>query len=355
MPSTTPKKGQMIGFPQRFDPHAPSPKDVRCAGCGCWNRPDESRCERCGRRMDAAPGAQSRRGAEDADALPAPPVAEAPKPPPEPEWKQELNRRLAGYREKKQFDESSQGPVLDPETPLEPLPRSSRAAIPAIPPPKRSRSTGERPASLPPLRNRQGKIQPPAPPSEPKPGRRSAELREPGSDPVRGPGPPALTPPIIDRRAPETPRAARKSGSLEARLAPLSLRAMAGVMDVAVVLVALGLFLAVVRMIDAQALAAASSARLIGVTFFAMLAFYWVYYLRYLGRTAGMAWIGLRLLNFDAEQPDAVQRRNRALGSILSAASMGIGFAWAAADEQRLCWHDRMSKTFVALEDPTTR
>jgi len=291
--------------------------------------------------MDAAPGAQSRRGAEHADALPAPPVAEAPKPPPEPEWKQELNRRLAGYREKQQFDESSQGPVLDP----------APSSAPTLPPPRRARVTDERPASLPPLRNRQGKIETsPAARIDAQPKSRTAEARA----ARRGAGPPPLTPPIVDRqRAPEAPPAARSEGTLETRLAPLSLRALAGLMDVAVVLIGLGVFLGVVRLIDAQALAAASSTRLIAVTFFAMLAFYWVYYLRYLGRTAGMAWIGLRLLNFDAELPDAVQRRNRALGSILSAASMGIGFAWAAADEQGLCWHDRMSKTFVAVEDPT--
>ena len=342
MPSTTDKKGQMIGFPERPDPHAPSPRDIRCAGCGCWNRPEESRCERCGRRMDAAPGAQSRRGAENADALPAPPLAEAPKPPPEPEWKQELNRRLAGYREKKQFDESSQGPILDPDTDV----------TPSLPPLRRPRVSDERPPSLPPLRNRQGKIETStAARIEARPSSRRTEERE----ARKSAGPPALAPPIVDRRPPETPRKERTEGRLEARLAPLSLRAMAGLMDVAVVLIGLGVFLGVVRLIDDQALAAAASVRLIGATFFAMLAFYWVYYLRYLGRTAGMAWIGLRLLNFDAEQPSAAQRRNRALGSILSAASMGIGFAWAAADEQGLCWHDRMSKTFVAVEDPTAR
>ena len=292
--------------------------------------------------MDAAPGAQSRRGAENADALPPPPVAEAPKPLPEPEWKQELNRRLAGYREKKQFDESSQGPILDPDTDV----------APSLPPLRRARVTDERPPSLPPLRNRQGKIETStAARIEARPSSRRGEEQE----ARKSAGPPALVPPIVDRRPPETPRKERTEGRLEARLAPLSLRAMAGLMDVAVVLIGLGVFLGVVRLIDDQALAAASSVRLIGVTFFAMLAFYWVYYLRYLGRTAGMAWIGLRLLNFDAEQPNSAQRRNRALGSILSAASMGIGFAWAAADEQGLCWHDRMSKTFVAVEDPTVR
>jgi len=118
--------------------------------------------------------------------------------------------------------------------------------------------------------------------------------------------------------------------------------------------VALGAFLAAT-----QGVAAAlrqppptPDARLIGAVFCMLLAFYWIVYFRYFGRTAGMTWIGLRLLNFDAEPPTSLQRRNRAFGALLSAAALGVGFAWAAADEQRLCWHDRMSKTFVALDDP---
>ena len=35
----------------------------------------------------------------------------------------------------------------------------------------------------------------------------------------------------------------------------------------------------------------------------------------------------------------------------LSLAALGIGFVWAAADEQGLTWHDRMSKTFVAQDE----
>ena len=63
-----------------------------------------------------------------------------------------------------------------------------------------------------------------------------------------------------------------------------------------------------------------------------------------------MNWLGLRVLNFDGEPPSAAQRRTRALGTILSTLSLGLGFAWSIADEEKLTWHDRMSKTFVTRE-----
>jgi hypothetical protein len=32
---------------------------------------------------------------------------------------------------------------------------------------------------------------------------------------------------------------------------------------------------------------------------------------------------------------------------LVSVAPMGLGAAWAVFDEQHLCWHDRLSGTYV--------
>jgi hypothetical protein len=32
---------------------------------------------------------------------------------------------------------------------------------------------------------------------------------------------------------------------------------------------------------------------------------------------------------------------------LFSLVSMGLGFAWALVDEDCLCWHDRMTRTFL--------
>jgi uncharacterized RDD family membrane protein YckC len=91
--------------------------------------------------------------------------------------------------------------------------------------------------------------------------------------------------------------------------------------------------------------------RALAFAFFAITGFYWVFYIRYIGETAGMTWVGLRLVSFDGGPPTEGQRRTRALGTILSTAAAGIGFAWSVADDEQLTWHDRMSKTFVVREE----
>jgi hypothetical protein len=36
------------------------------------------------------------------------------------------------------------------------------------------------------------------------------------------------------------------------------------------------------------------------------------------------------------------------IASILSAGSLGLGFAWSYLDEDALCWHDRITHTYLA-------
>lgn len=64
------------------------------------------------------------------------------------------------------------------------------------------------------------------------------------------------------------------------------------------------------------------------------------------GDTPGMRWTQLRLLNFDGQKPHREQRTHRLLFSCLSLISAGLGIIWAVVDEERLTWHDHMSKTF---------
>ncbi len=41
-------------------------------------------------------------------------------------------------------------------------------------------------------------------------------------------------------------------------------------------------------------------------------------------------------------------RRWRVLASYLSAVSLGMGYAWVFLDEDSLCWHDRITHTYLA-------
>jgi len=67
----------------------------------------------------------------------------------------------------------------------------------------------------------------------------------------------------------------------------------------------------------------------------------------YAGKTAGMKVAGLRLRMFNGRQPNLRHRRNRAFGLYLSTASLAMGLLWAFVDVDSLCWHDRISGTYL--------
>ena len=68
----------------------------------------------------------------------------------------------------------------------------------------------------------------------------------------------------------------------------------------------------------------------------------------YGGTTPGLRVAGLNLARFDGSHPSRQLRRWRVLGSYLSAASLGMGYAWVFLDEDALCWHDRITHTYLA-------
>lgn len=67
----------------------------------------------------------------------------------------------------------------------------------------------------------------------------------------------------------------------------------------------------------------------------------------YGGTTPGMRASKVRLLTFAGAAPKMRQRRNRVMGLWLSTASLAMGLLWAFVDVDGLCWHDRMSQTYL--------
>jgi uncharacterized RDD family membrane protein YckC len=63
-----------------------------------------------------------------------------------------------------------------------------------------------------------------------------------------------------------------------------------------------------------------------------------------------MSMRGIRLSTFDGQPPQWLQRRRRARFMVISFAAVTLGFLWALADEDALCWHDRISRTFPTVE-----
>jgi uncharacterized RDD family membrane protein YckC len=74
-------------------------------------------------------------------------------------------------------------------------------------------------------------------------------------------------------------------------------------------------------------------------------------FLVYSGGTAGMRVAGLRLRTFNGREPSLRHRRNRVLGLYLSTASLGMGLLWALVDVDSLCWHDRISATYLTRRE----
>lgn len=132
------------------------------------------------------------------------------------------------------------------------------------------------------------------------------------------------------------------------QVAPLALRFAAALIDAALVGIAAAVFLTVVqfvtpglphnRMAIAVGLAAPS----------ALWALYQYVFLVYGAATLGMRVTHLQVQTFAGEHAAYGQRRLRALAMMLSFMPLGLGIAWALADEDMLCWHDRITRTYLA-------
>jgi uncharacterized RDD family membrane protein YckC len=62
--------------------------------------------------------------------------------------------------------------------------------------------------------------------------------------------------------------------------------------------------------------------------------------------TPGMRCARIALCTFDDENPTRRVMRRRILAVLLSACPLGLGLLWAAFDEDRLAWHDRLTRTY---------
>ena len=130
--------------------------------------------------------------------------------------------------------------------------------------------------------------------------------------------------------------------------APMSRRFLAAAIDLLGVLVALGLFGYVFLRtagVYPPAPQTVATALLLGAVF-------WFAYqyclLVYVGKTPGLMLAKLRLSRFDGSAVSRSLRRWRVLASALSGVSLGLGYAWSILDEDQLCWHDRITETYMA-------
>jgi len=131
------------------------------------------------------------------------------------------------------------------------------------------------------------------------------------------------------------------------RPAPMHQRLVAGVVDVAIVFLATGVF--ALTFLEVAEQVPHSS-----MTMLCMLAgggIFWLLFqyifLVYRRATPGMNFAGLELCTFEGEATTMFERQCRAAASALSGFSLGLGYFWALVDEDRVGWHDRISRTHV--------
>ena len=123
-------------------------------------------------------------------------------------------------------------------------------------------------------------------------------------------------------------------------------RAVASFLDGAMIIASLALFLITFELCGGEVVLTAKTAPLYAGILAVLALFYKLLFCVCGSDTPGMIWTQLRLLNFDGHIPDRDERVQRMFGSFLSYTVGGLGMVWALVDEEKLAWHDHISKTF---------
>jgi hypothetical protein len=269
-------------------------------------------------------------------------------------WRQELSAKLNHYRARRTTKEprfpslqlkfeSEPSPLRQASVEPAPQPILTQQAIPVETPGKKVRvvetDSSARILEFPRLAM--------APP------RRMDELADPILDrprilevPDAPPPPPALGGILIGPE--EKPEIKPSEFEVPLQAASLSRRSVATSLDAIVIISCVVMFAAIFQAITPTALPLTqklvASAALFGV--------FWAAYhflaLVYCGTTLGLNLARLQLRSFDGKPVLRPTRRWRAITAAMSAACIGMGYAWCLLDEDQLCWHDRITRTYVS-------
>ena len=134
-------------------------------------------------------------------------------------------------------------------------------------------------------------------------------------------------------------------------VASLPERRRAGSIDAACLLFAYGGFLALFGSLGGQFTLSKLSAVVCVSTFAFVYIQYFCLFTIFGGTTPGMMIRGLQVASFSGEAPTARQLSWRAAGYLISAGTFFLGFLWAMWDEDALTWHDRISRTYLAVPE----
>lgn len=163
----------------------------------------------------------------------------------------------------------------------------------------------------------------------------------------------SITLAALPSAAPEPYAWGDSSPTLVPQAAPISRRLISGLVDASIIAAGTTLFLATAAKTHLL-LTHATTLRLslpfaaasIAGSVAALTLLYLLLSFTFGDQTAGMRFARIGLCTFADENPTRRAMRRRLLAMFLSAVPLGLGFLWATLDEDRLGWHDRMSRIY---------
>jgi len=132
-------------------------------------------------------------------------------------------------------------------------------------------------------------------------------------------------------------------------VASLLERRRAAVIDAACLAFAYGGFLALFGSLGGRFTLDKLSAVVCFSTFAFVYVQYFCLFTVFGGTTPGMMVRGLHVASTSGDEPTARQLFWRSVGYLISAGTFFLGFFWAIWDEDGMTWHDRLSRTYLAV------
>jgi uncharacterized RDD family membrane protein YckC len=133
---------------------------------------------------------------------------------------------------------------------------------------------------------------------------------------------------------------------LPPQTAPLELRAMAALVDGALIFAGLLAFTGIFAKVTGGVPTGVPAAIAAGSTLAVLYILYQLLFFSLRGQTPGMRYARIGLCTFKDDNPTRKQMRLRILAQAIAICPLGLGILWALLDEDGLGWHDRISRMY---------
>ena len=152
-----------------------------------------------------------------------------------------------------------------------------------------------------------------------------------------------VTDPVDD---PNMPSPAIMASLLPPQTAPMHLRVMAAGVDGIVVLLGFCAFAGVVLKVAGHVALRVPVFGAAGAVLVVLYVMYQLLFFSLSDQTVGMRFTRIGLCTFSDENPSRSAMRRRVLAQMVAVLPLGLGIAWALLDDDRLGWHDRISRMY---------